>query len=241
MLREEYIRSAAALHIEGARTLRDSAASLLPCCTLFAATASLKLQRVFTAAEELMRRAVSLSAGLIERSAMTKHTAVIEARMRLLGIEPDASLTHAQTACEKTRDVPPGTRADVFDGFVALGIDAERAAADFLQIVDYISAAMREGRSCFALPLSVLKFLHIVNADYAAACRRLAEGEEAKTLRRDDAYEQFLQTLRYIAYLQGAEAMNASADTLAALAAGGMIAAVPPALYDVLLRYERYE
>ena len=241
MLREEYIVYAAAVHIEGARMLRDSASAVLPCCTFFCAPDTLRLQRAFTAAEDVLCRAVALSEGLLKKSGLTKFTAVAEARMRLLGVEPNAELTKEQTACEKTSDVPPGTRADVYNGFIALNGQAAQAVHDFLRVIDEITAAMRDGRVCCALPLSLLGVLHVVNADYAVACRKLADGEEARPACRKDTYEQWLSGLRSLAILQGADGANASAETLAAYAAGGMIAGVPPVLFDMLLRYERYE
>ncbi|MDE6398353.1 MAG: hypothetical protein K2L51_03435 [Clostridiales bacterium] len=241
MLREEYIGYAAAVHIEGARTLRDSASAVLPCCTLFAAAHALRLQRAFTAAEDVLCRAVALSEGLLKKSGLTKYTAVAEARMRLLGVEPNANITKHQTTCEKTPDVPPGTRADVYNGFIALNIQAADAVRDFLEVIDEITAAMREGRACCAIPATLLGVLHVVNADYAVACRKLANGEEARPVCRKDTLAQWLEELRSLAVLQGADGANASAETLAALAAGGMIGGVPPILFDMLLRYERYE
>lgn len=238
MLREEYVSCAAALHVEGARTLKDSVAALLPCCTLFSAPTALALQRCYADAEELLRRAIFLSAGLLKKSGLTKYTAVIEARMRLLGVECDASVTAAQSACVKVRDVPPGTRADVYDGFVSLGERAIAVAEDFLRTADALTLQVREGRCCCALPLSALKFLRVVNADYTVQCRKLASGEEVCAVRRDDVFAHALHALAALASLQGADAPE-DADALASLAAGGMIPCVPPVVYDVLLRYER--
>ena len=65
MLREDYIRFAAAVHNDGARTVRDSAASMLPCCTLYCVKTAFALQRILADAESLMREFSKLGAGLI--------------------------------------------------------------------------------------------------------------------------------------------------------------------------------
>ena len=239
MLREEYIAAAAAVHAEGARTLRDSAAALLPGCSVYRVKTAFMLQSVFTDAERLLCRALELSAGLLERSSVSKYTAVIEARMRLMGVESDASVSAKQTACERTKSVAPGTRGDIYDGLTALSRQAETLTADFLRIAETLIADMREGLVAFAIPLCAVRFLHRINADYAAAAKALANGEYAQLVRRTDAFDAYETCLRPAAHTPGVEAAeNASADTLAALAAGGLIPALPPVLFDILLRYE---
>lgn len=239
MLREDYIRFAAAVHNDGARTVRDSAASMLPCCTLYCVKTAFALQRILADAESLMRESAKLGAGLIERSGLTKHTAVIEARMRLMGVELDGTLTQSQHAAERAAAVPPGTRADIYEGYKALSQKGANIAESFLTIADGVSAAMREGRAAFAVPADAVKFLHRVCADYGAACKKLSSDEEACLVRRPDMFDSYKKCLQLSALANGVDCAAASADTLAALAAGGLVPSVPAALFDILLRYEK--
>ena len=224
MLREDYIKFAAAVHNDGARTVRDSAASLLPCCTLSCVKTAFALQRILDDADSIMRKSAKLGAGLIERSGLTKHTAVIEARMRLMGAELDGALTQSQLAAERAASVPPGTRADIYDGFKELSQKGARTAESFISVADSLAAAMREGRVAFAVPADAVKFLHRACADYGAACNKLSAGEEACLVRRPDMFDSFKRCL-----------------TLSALAnaAGGLVPSLPAALFDILLRYEK--
>lgn len=241
MLREEYIVCAAAVHIEGARTLRDSAASLLATGSLYDVRRALTLQCLFTDAQNLLGRAVSLGTGLRTVSGITKYTAACETRMYALGVAYDGSLTPKQAACEKARDVPPGTRADVYDGFTLLDAQAEKTVTVFLSVLDGILSEVSEGRACFGLPLGILRILRTLNADYSVACRKLAAGEQTFLARRDEAFSDLFERLRLWAGLQGADIKDATAQSLCSLSASGHIAGIPPVLFDMLLRYERYE
>lgn len=238
MLREEFVECAAAVHGEGARFLRDSAAAILPCCGLFAVKNALLLERAVAQSEMLMERAIALSAGLWKTGGLTKHTATLDARMRLLHVETDETLTRKQTVTERTATVPPGTRGEVYDGFVALSERGEECVNDFLRVADDFIAAVREGRAVSAVPLPALQFLHRLCADYGAACAKLRAGEEACLLCRADQAEKFARSLRDAVRAQGVDA-PAGSEALAACAASGMIPCLPPVLFDVLVRYER--
>ena len=238
MLREEYLEIAASVHIEGARWLRDGAAALLPCCTLFSCKTAFSLSRALTQGENLMDEAVALSGGLLHMGVLTKYTPVIEARMRLAGADLDAGITSRQQAAERVRTVPPGTRADVYEGFIALSRKAAVCAEELSSTLDDMVGAIKEGGVYLAVPLGAYEFLRKICADYAAASVRLAAGEDACLVRRADVYSAYKKCLMHAAAAQGVDNPNASADTLAALAAGGLIPGVPAVLFDLLLRYE---
>lgn len=238
MLREDYIRFAAQVHIDGARNLRDSAAALLPCCSLTSAATAFALGRIVTLGEELMDCAISLSGGLMNKSGLSKFTPVAEARMKLLGAELDSFLTQKQTAAFKIKTVAPGTRADVYNGFIDLSARAEKVADEFAEIADSIKEAVCEGRMTFAVPLGALEFLRLICADYGAACKKLAQGEEACSVRRSDACDAYKKCLQHAVAAQGNDCFSATSEALASLSSCGAIPSLPPVLFDILLRYE---
>ena len=131
--------------------------------------------------------------------------------------------------------MPPGTRADIYEGYKALSQNGANIAESFLTIADGVSAAMREGRAAFAVPADAVKFLHRVCADYGAACKKLS----SDLVRRPDLFDSYKKCLQLSALANGVDCAAASADTLAALAAGGLVPSVPAALFDILLRYEK--
>ncbi len=238
MLREDYVQYAAAVHIEGARFLRDGAAALLPCCTFAFPYTAFAVERTLTRAESLLAQTVELSAGLLEHSGITKYTSVMEARMRLAGVELDATLTTRQTEAERARSVAPGRRAEIYDGFRGLSARACDYADAFLQTADEIRSRITEGRMAFAVPMPALKFLRLIGADYKAAAAHLAKGEQACLLRRPDAAESYARCLRHAVIAFGGEEAPASADALAARASSGLVPSLPPMLFEILLRYE---
>ena len=71
----------------------------------------------------------------------------------------------------------------------------------------------------------------------SALCRKLAAGERAEFLKRQDEFDKCLRALCYAAATEGVEA-SSSADALAALSSSGLIPSLPPVLFDILLRYE---
>ncbi len=237
MLREDYVRYAAAVHIDGARFLRDTVAAMLPCYAMNACKSAFGAASLLSRCEAVMDKAIGLSVGLMEKNGLTKYTAVIEARMRLMGTELSGALTQKQINAARASVVPPGTRGNVYDGFVSLSSEAEKAAAECVAAIDESVAAMREGRAAFAVPVTVLLFLKRLCADYSALCRKLAAGERAEFLKRQDEFDKCLRALCYAAATEGVEA-SSSADALAALSSSGLIPSLPPVLFDILLRYE---
>ena len=234
MLREEWIERAASVHAVGARMLRDGVAVLLPCLPFGRLKEAFTCSRILADAERNLSWALSLSQGLIE-STLTKYTAAAEARTRLLGVDLDASLLSMHAAAARGR-VQPGTRTDIYNGFLQLSSQAPLACDAFATLLDDLLGAVRDGSVVFALPLCVLHFLKRIATDYRAACRLLAEGENALFPRRPDLAAELLGTLRRSA---ADYAEEPSCETLASLAASGKLPVLPPLLYDMALRYER--
>ena len=234
MLREEWIERAAAVHAVGARMLRDGVAVLLPCLPFGQLKEAFACERILADAERNLTEALELSQGLIE-SALTKYTAAAEARTRLLGVHLDASLLSMHAAAARGR-VQPGTRTDIYNGFMRLSVRVPAACDAFSHLLDDLLCAVREGSAVLALPICVLRFLRRIATDYRAACRLLADGENALFPRRPDLFTELLRTLK-----SGAAdyAEDASCETLASLAASGKLPVLPPLLYDMALRYER--
>lgn len=241
MLREETVSYAANVHCRGARFLRDSIASLLPCCTLFDTPRVLALQRVLTQAENILKSAIGFSAGLLTGNGLSKYTAVIEARMQLLGVPLDGTLLSLQQAAAREKNVPPGTRSDIYDGFLQLGKDAETVCGIFCDIADAYVSSVRDGRVLCAVPYNAIRFLVRLSQDYAAACRHIEAGEAAQLMCRTDAFADMLSCLQAVALSQGAQAGDATIDALAAMASSGLIVSLPPMLFDILLRYENLD
>ena len=233
MLREEFLPIAARVHATGARFLRDSAAVLMPCCTLNMINTAFDIRKSIDAAEHLTSRSTFLCEGLIERPTLTKYTALTEARTALT-VELDRGLTARQQAAERKRIVPVGTRADVYDGYIALSLEAIEAVNGFTAVCDRITG----DEHIFALPRPLVAFLRRVCADYGAASALLAGGESATLLcRRDDAAQTEKALRHYVAAL-GVDEGSFSLEDLAARSGSGMIAGVPPLLFDLLLRYK---
>lgn len=238
MLREEFVEKAAEVHADGARFLRDCACTLVPCCPLGFAGIAFSLERSLVQSEELIKSAARISEGLLRRSSMTKYTPVIEARIKLSGVVLDGSLSQMQTAVENKRAVPPGTRGEVYDGFVRLSKRASEACEAFLVTLDEVRSLVRDGRMPFAVPLPALDFMHTLCADYGAACDKLACGEPAYLPERIDAARSLARCLSFAVASQTGEMQDLDAHTLTARASSGLIPGIPAALFEILLRYE---
>ena len=240
MLREDYVKYAASVHNDGARFVRDCAAAVVPCCTLNSFRIALNAQSVVTESENLMGRAIALSEGLTDRSGMTKHTAVIEARMRMMDAEISAELTQLQTETERKHSVRPGTRGDIYNGYVELSQCGETTAEKCVLLIDEIISGVRDGNIAFAVPMGALTFMRRLCADYGAACAILKNGDGAELLCRAESREKYRGCLRAAASSQGVELnSDVSADSMAAMSSSGLIPSLPPVLFDILLRYER--
>lgn len=239
MLREDYIRYAAAAHTVGARFLRDTVAAFLPCYTVHFPAPAFSAAQLLSQCESLMDNAVSLSAGLIESSGITKYTAVTEARMRLMGIELDTAITQRQTAAERVRSVPPGTRGNVYEGFIKLSEVALSVSEKCVNAAEELIAFATDGRAAIAVPVVVMEFLKRLCSDYGAVCAALKSGEAAELIRRADDYDKCKQSLVFTATAQGLHTCDESSDALASLSSGGLIPSLPPVLFDLLLRYDK--
>lgn len=239
MPREDYIIHAAAVHNSGARFLRDTAACMLPCFTVTNSEGAFTAAKLLNCGEMLLSDAVALCEGLIEHSGISKYTAVCEARMRIAGVELDSALTSRQVVAERKKTVKPGTRSDVYNGYVALSERAAQAADACVNFIDKYISVIKEGRLCFAVPISALSALHRLVADYSAACVKLAAGETAVLVKRTDLFEKLRSCLAYAAMCCGADVTDsAGSDSLAAMASSGLIVSTPPVLFDLLLRYD---
>lgn len=240
MLREEFLTYAAELHTVGARMLRDSSAALLPCCDWTDAKRAIGLTRLLEKSETLLCDAVSLMSGLTHKNFLTKYTVVIEARMKLCGVELGAHVTSRQQVAAKSGEVAPGTRTDIYDGYIGLSGRAVKLCEELCLQMGEIISSVTAGERLLAVPLPAVNFLRRICSDYRAAVLTLLDGEGARLLRRNATYEAGKQALTLAAQANGAEG-DLSADALAAKAASGLIPSLPAILFDILLRYENLD
>lgn len=237
MLREDFLMLSAELHAVGARFLRDSAAVLLPCCDWTDAGRAVALSRMLESGQLLLSDAAELMSGLTRKSFITKYTVVIEARMKLCGVELDGAVTAREQAAARSGTVEPGTRADIYDKFMALSDRAVKLVDEFVLLADAIISDVSAGEHLLSVPLPAVAFLRRLCTDYRAATVALKSGERAGLLRRGSTYEAGKQAITQAAMANGADG-DLSADALAAKAASGLIPSLPALLFDILLRYE---
>lgn len=219
--------------------MRDVAAALQVSATVKYVEFAFGLSKSVADCEYVMKRAVELGAGLLGESDLTKYTSVIEARMRLLGADIDPNITPDQVAAERTKTVAPGTRADIFYGYKQLSKNAEQTADNLINLINKILKSVNGGKSVTVVGVDALEYLSRCIADYGVACRKLCGEESACLVRRTSEFENYRRCLCLAAEVNGVATANASCDSLAAMAGSGLIPNVPPALYDVLLRYEK--